>query len=777
MADTTSKDLFNKLRGTFGNLTLGREDGQQTLAPQEAVFFEFDYTSQGKKLGSVVVSLVDEGALKVYFNNDIVTEQDADATQGFYDFLNGLKKFATANMLNYEAKNISKTRLDKKDYQYLATQNKTEDELAMESRLYGSKQKSYQDLNGAKLIVQHTRNVDEERQGARSRNIRAIYIENSDGERYKFENNYLPGARAMARHVSNGGYPRDEHGMHISEIMAEMSQLKDFVRGVKRNDYVNEDAQEIIEKATGRYYGLKSTLESISRQKGYVDYFENFEPDAIEVSDDDINDIKHKLTRSVFDDRLEGSLSAVGKAMKLQEKKSGDFYDMDDFIAAAKKNGAKIDREEDDKGTITLTATVDGKEIGSFTQDKQDREGQKIASRFKNPGYGELNMDGGDRGDAPERQFDVPEELKLIPGEMPAITARDNKAVLQMILVDIASRAVDDEVSIFAADMAEKIGSQGGPFGQQDTPEFKDNKKKAVQLAKMYIAHHKDQPKRIEMKAEEFTSKDHFSEYEDTMEEIVGEKKAKPDYIDLDGDGDKEESMKKAAADKAAKEKVKEDESDEARELILYGENDGNLYRQRTVPIIKNLSKKFAKGVYDSELAKKLWMYWATDAAKRYAREHSTGDDWNRIFSVAVRKEVAEYMEDYWRQELEAGNAMAEAELDEGKMRDIDDHVEEMIASGASDEEIMAMHPGVVTQEYLDQKRMDSDERYYDDMDEGVEQVQEGTDDLDWIKRMSGIGSTARSNHGLREGEPGYQITPRSIVAREMRKLQDIERN
>jgi len=110
--------------------------------------------------------------------------------------------------------------------------------------------------------------------------------------------------------------------------------------------------------------------------------------------------------------------------------------------------------------------------------------------------------------------------------------------------------------------MAEKIGSQGGPFGQQDTPEFKDNKKKAVQLAKMYIAHHKDQPKRIEMKAEEFTSKDHFSEYEDTMEEIVGEKKAKPDYIDLDGDGDKEESMKKAAADKAAKEDVNEAKAD-----------------------------------------------------------------------------------------------------------------------------------------------------------------------------------------------------------------------
>jgi len=42
---------------------------------------------------------------------------------------------------------------------------------------------------------------------------------------------------------------------------------------------------------------------------------------------------------------------------------------------------------------------------------------------------------------------------------------------------------------------------------------------------------------------------------------------------------------------------------------------------------------------------------------------------------------------------------------------------------------------------------------------------------------MAGVGSKARSNHGIHEGEEGYQLTPRSIVARQMRKLQDIERS
>tara|TARA_B100000287_G_scaffold180854_1_gene170872 strand:+ start:5890 stop:7035 length:1146 start_codon:yes stop_codon:yes gene_type:complete len=46
-----------------------------------------------------------------------------------------------------------------------------------------------------------------------------------------------------------------------------------------------------------------------------------------------------------------------------------------------------------------------------------------------------------------------------------------------------------------------------------------------------------------------------------TMEEA-----AKPDFIDLDGDGDKEESMKKAAADKKAGKKGKEDDEKEKQE-------------------------------------------------------------------------------------------------------------------------------------------------------------------------------------------------------------------
>jgi hypothetical protein len=49
----------------------------------------------------------------------------------------------------------------------------------------------------------------------------------------------------------------------------------------------------------------------------------------------------------------------------------------------------------------------------------------------------------------------------------------------------------------------------------------------------------------------------------DTGKEDIQEKKAKPDFLDLDKDGDTKESMKKAAADKKKK------ETNEAKEVTL----------------------------------------------------------------------------------------------------------------------------------------------------------------------------------------------------------------
>lgn len=88
----------------------------------------------------------------------------------------------------------------------------------------------------------------------------------------------------------------------------------------------------------------------------------------------------------------------------------------------------------------------------------------------------------------------------------------------------------------------------------------------------------------------------------------------------------------------------------EERELLLYCENDGDIYRQQISMIEKNLDKKLAKGVYDHEKAKKLWGYAADNCAKKYVKEFGSenGLPWHKMFSTADRRAVAKAFADDW---------------------------------------------------------------------------------------------------------------------------------
>ena len=310
--ENISQELFDKIRSRVSSIRLGDETGAVTTDPQQARFFEFNFKHRNLPVGAVTISLNEEGILQVYFPNSMVEDVDTSTADAWYGFLKELSRFSARNMLNYETHNVTKERLDKKDYQFLT--QRSQDEV-MENRMYGTSQKSFLEQGTAKLIIQHDKTVDETKMGARSRNIKAIYIENADGERFKFANNYLPGARAMARHISNEGHTRDDRGQHIVGIMHEMNDLKTFVRAIKREDYVTDEQNEIIEAATDRYYGLKDTLKSLASANGYQSYFENWVPEAVE-DEGDLDDLKEKLTRSVYDDRLTSALPAVRRAMQ-----------------------------------------------------------------------------------------------------------------------------------------------------------------------------------------------------------------------------------------------------------------------------------------------------------------------------------------------------------------------------------------------------------------------------------------------------------------------------
>ncbi len=87
----------------------------------------------------------------------------------------------------------------------------------------------------------------------------------------------------------------------------------------------------------------------------------------------------------------------------------------------------------------------------------------------------------------------------------------------------------------------------------------------------------------------------------------------------------------------------------DAHELALYAVNDYALYRLRALPIIANLRRKKARGVYDPALALKAWRYMADEAAKSYSRTFGPC-----YFPPATRDLAAAEIAEYYAEELES---------------------------------------------------------------------------------------------------------------------------
>lgn len=97
--------------------------------------------------------------------------------------------------------------------------------------------------------------------------------------------------------------------------------------------------------------------------------------------------------------------------------------------------------------------------------------------------------------------------------------------------------------------------------------------------------------------------------------------------------------------------------SQQAKDLILHGDNTSHLYHTSTVPIRKNLNKKIAKGVYDHTKAKKLWGYHADRAAQSYTKEHGhAGQKWHELFSTKHRRQAASHWADEHHESIMSGS-------------------------------------------------------------------------------------------------------------------------
>jgi hypothetical protein len=303
-----AQDLFDKVRSRFTNLEMGDETGAVTLDPKEARMFDFDFVLEGNNLGRVSISINNIGSLKVFYSQGIVEGIDHVSAGLWYDFLKEMRGFAKRRLLRFDARDISKDFLDQNDFQFLAQNGSPQENAMQESNYYGSSMSSYRKLENTKLILRHSKAVDENVVGGRSRHVKAIFIENEAGERFKYPFIHLAGAKAMQRHVANGGNPFDTAGQAITTMSEHIIKLGSFKRHVGNAQNLTTEAVGILDRASSKLGQLRHTMEAISKQKNYEAWMESLEATPLsqieELDETTLADFKSKFTVSSFKDDL-----------------------------------------------------------------------------------------------------------------------------------------------------------------------------------------------------------------------------------------------------------------------------------------------------------------------------------------------------------------------------------------------------------------------------------------------------------------------------------------
>ena len=183
------------------------------------------------------------------------------------------------------------------------------------SRMHGSKKTSYQTLESVKLIVRHRKAVDEDVRGSRSRQIQAIFLEQA-GERFRFPHNSLAGARAMARHMYEGGAMQDQLGEYIIESVGNLQKLVEFIRYTRTNKLINETSEDIIKTIKENIATIRKEFKGLTGAKSYARVSEAIAAREEQVlEEDDITDLQDIFTVRKFDEKIGDMLPLVRKLM------------------------------------------------------------------------------------------------------------------------------------------------------------------------------------------------------------------------------------------------------------------------------------------------------------------------------------------------------------------------------------------------------------------------------------------------------------------------------
>ena len=299
--------------------------GKPTVNPGEADLFSFNYKTENSDYGTVVVLVNGDNDLEVYYGDNLGRGMERDDRGDWYDFLAAIRNLAKRNLLTFSLNNMNKLKYSMKSMADLA------EGLVMEA-WKGTSKTSYSNQPGkSKVIIKHSRAIGEGE--ARFRNIESLFVENSQGERFKMPFRSIAGAKAMARHVSEGGTPYDGFGQHISDTINEINTLGKFIRASRSNAFAqNESALSIVEDAVKHYADLKRKAKKMISRKGYKEIFAAYDPMAITELDETVNRVREVFVNSSLDTRIEEALPILAKIQEENMKEADIFEQWADRI-------------------------------------------------------------------------------------------------------------------------------------------------------------------------------------------------------------------------------------------------------------------------------------------------------------------------------------------------------------------------------------------------------------------------------------------------------------
>ena len=429
--NAVAQDLFDELKSRYAKLTLGDDQAQVTSDPAQARFFKFNWNNN-----PVSVS-IDEENLRLIYNRSLTDSVDSEQEQEWYEFSRFMKEFAVTHNLGFKPQDVEKLDLEQGDFEFLSQVN-----TVKESTMHGTSKTSYRPLDKTKMIIRHTKSVEEGVPGARSRNIKAIFIENNQGERFRFPYNYLNGARAMQMHVAKGGNPYDAVGEAIVNTVEDIAKMRKFTQYAQRNKMIDESTQQYIDAAHIKIQDSKRLLSAMQKTSTYESAVETMNTVIEQNNQNTVDRLVKTFTKETFDEDLVDAF----KILPVLELKGDDEEET--------KTRADVMKQ-------TSTASRFKNYVDSWVNSPQSKLILKKDDSFD----------------------DLQNNLRS--------QQKDTNAKLGTIMRDIAGRFLsnnpeDDAISNFASDMEQQLSMSGELFAKPN-PEMKALKGTAIKLANMYL--------------------------------------------------------------------------------------------------------------------------------------------------------------------------------------------------------------------------------------------------------------------------------------------------